>query len=257
LVNDELTLCYQPSIDLGPDQSQSQNPLRVIGFEALVRWNHPERGLLPPAEFLPVAEETELMGQLGDWVMDAVCRQIAVWQGQLKDQGTFPININLDATHLMHTEFPEQLATTLERHQITADWIKIEITENMFLENSERAVDVLSRVKKLGVKVCLDDFGTGYSSLSYLRRLPIDTLKIDRSFITGLDGPERDLSIVRAIITLAHSLDMDVVAEGIETVEQQQALQELGCDLGQGFLYARGLIAERVLEFFHKGPGKP
>jgi len=243
LVNDELTLCYQPIMDLTRD--------RVVGFEALVRWNHPERGLLPPAEFLPVAEETELMGQLGDWVMDAACRQIAVWQGQIKDQQTFPISINLDATHLMHTEFPEQLAATLERHQITADWIKIEITENMFLENSERAVDVLSRVKQLGVKVCLDDFGTGYSSLSYLRRLPIDTLKIDRSFISGLDGPERDLSIVRAIITLAHSLDMDVVAEGIETVEQQEALRELGCDLGQGFLYARGLIVERVVEFLN------
>ena len=242
LVNNELLLCYQPIVELSNDQ--------ISGFEALVRWRHPQRGLLPPAEFLPVAEEAELMGQLGDWVLEAVCSQIGHWQRQLADNQCFSININLDANHLMCPEFPDQLSDAVQRHGIRPCWLKIEVTENMFLENIEQAVGVLRRVRELGFRVCLDDFGTGYSSLSYLSRLPIDTLKIDRSFVSNLDSPQCDLSIVRAIITLAHSLEMDVVAEGIETVGQRRALTDLGCDRGQGYLFAKGMEAKKVLAFW-------
>lgn len=246
LTRDELVLCYQPIVDLGTG--------KVSGFEALVRWNHPQRGLLPPGDFLPVAEEAELMGQLGDWVLEAVCIRVGHWRQQVAGDEHFSVNINLDANHLMCPEFPDQLVDAVQRHGVEPAWIKIEITETMFLNNIEVAIGVLGRVRKLGFKVCLDDFGTGYSSLSYLNRLPIDTLKIDRSFISTLDDAQRDLSIVRAIVTLAHNLNMNVVAEGIETEGQRQALQALGCDRGQGYLFAKGLAEGQVLEFFRGYP---
>lgn len=246
LREDQLELHYQPVIDLSNGHPS--------GFEALIRWRHPNRGLLPPAEFLPVAEETELTGQLGDWVLEAVAKQVGRWQRQLDGRlrskaPPFTVNINLDATHLMFPEFPLQLAETLRRHALGPHWFKIEITENMFLTNTEQASEVLEKVRKLGVCVCLDDFGTGYSSLSYLRRLPIDTLKIDRSFIIPLDEADCDQSIVRAIVTLAHSLEMEVVAEGIETERQRQLLAQIGCDFGQGFLFARGMPSGQVLRY--------
>lgn len=254
LRSDQLELHYQPVVDLSSG--------RVTGFEALLRWQHPLRGLLPPGEFLPVAEETELMGQLGDWVLEAAASQVSRWKRQMAGESPsevnpFTVNINLDATHLMYPEFPGQLHDILERHQLEAHWLKIEITENMFLNHTEHAVQVLQQVRELGVCVCLDDFGTGYSSLSYLRRLPIDTLKIDRSFVQPLDAPDCDQSIVRAIITLAHSLGMEVIAEGIETLGQQHVLQQLGCDFGQGFLFAKGLPSDQVLEFLENNGPRP
>ena len=192
------------------------------------------------------------MEQIGDWVLDAVCLQMLRWREQLSAHQCFCVNLNLDARHLMQAEFPQQLSDTLQRHEVRPEWIKIEITENMLLDNTERAIDVLKRIRALGVGVCIDDFGTGYSSLSYLSRLPIDTLKIDRAFVSVLDVQQPDLSIVRAIITLAHSLGMDVVAEGIETSGQQRALCELGCDRGQGYLYARAMEAGSVPDFLRE-----
>ncbi|HEX8069035.1 MAG TPA: EAL domain-containing protein [Pyrinomonadaceae bacterium] len=229
---EEFCLHYQPIVALTDGH--------VTGFEALVRWQHPQRGFISPMDFIPVAEETGLIVPLGRWVMREACRQARRWHELLPAAARFAVSINLSSKQLAQNGFVEQVAAVLEETGVPAHRLKLEITESMVIENTDTTVELLTQLRALGVALAIDDFGTGYSSLSYLHRFPIDTLKIDRSFVSQMHKPE-NAEIVRTIITLARSLEMDVVAEGVETAAQLAQLRALGCDYAQGFLFARPL----------------
>jgi EAL domain-containing protein (putative c-di-GMP-specific phosphodiesterase class I) len=227
----------------------------ILGFEALVRWKHPTRGLVPPMAFIPMAEETGLIVPLGRWVLDAACRQAAVWNADRSGRGEPPlfVSVNLSARQFTQNDLIEDIRRTLSMTGLDADALEIEITESVLMDQSEVGVRALTDIRGLGVRLVLDDFGTGYSSLSYLKHLPLDTIKIDRSFTAGIEGPA-DRSIVDAVIALAHGLGIGVVAEGIETEAQAELLRELGCDLGQGFLFSRPVPGERTLALLADRP---
>jgi diguanylate cyclase (GGDEF)-like protein len=231
LEHGELRLAYQPVISLADG--------RIGSVEALVRWHHPERGVVSPGEFLPVAEESGLIIRLGEEVLGQACRQAAHWRAELGEDAPLPINVNLAARQLGQPGFVDVVLRIVAESGVDAHDIALEITESAVIENTLLAADTLDQLKALGFTVLLDDFGTGYSSLSYLQRLPIDVLKIDRSFISALgDGRESD-AIVRAIVGIAEALRIGVVAEGIETAEQASTARALGCDSAQGFHFAR------------------
>jgi diguanylate cyclase (GGDEF)-like protein len=231
LEHGELHLVYQPVVSLADG--------RIGSVEALVRWHHPERGVVSPGEFLPVAEESGLIIRLGEEVLVQACRQAARWRAALGDDAPLPVNVNLAARQLGQPGFVDVVRRIVAESGVDARDIALEITESAVIENTLLAADTLDQLKTLGFTVLLDDFGTGYSSLSYLQRLPIDVLKIDRSFISALgDGRESD-AIVRAIVGIAEALRIGVVAEGIETAEQASTARELGCDSAQGFHFAR------------------
>jgi diguanylate cyclase (GGDEF)-like protein len=225
----ELRVHYQPIMALATEQ--------IVGFEALVRWQHPRRGLVQPVSFIPLAEETGLIVPLGRWVLETACRQAAEWRDARPDAPPV-MSVNLSARQFMQTDLAEDVAGILAETGLDAASLELEITESVVMDQSEAGIRTLRRLRAMGVRLVLDDFGTGYSSLSYLKHLPLDTIKIDRSFVAGLDG-SADRSIVEAVIALAHGLGIGVVAEGIETIEQQQLLLALGCDLGQGYLFSR------------------
>jgi diguanylate cyclase (GGDEF)-like protein len=230
LDRDELRLHYQPIVDFATD--------RIVGLEALVRWEHPTRGLIPPLAFIPVAEETGLIVPIGRWVLETACRQARHWLDEMPDS-PLVMSVNLSARQFGHPALVDDIRATLEATRLPADRLELEITESVLLAEGEEIVTALLAIRELGVGLVLDDFGTGYSSLSYLRRLPLDTIKIDRSFVAGLDDDNSNLPIVEAVIALAHALGMEVVAEGIETVGQLTRLRGLACDRGQGYYYAR------------------
>lgn len=233
----EFALHYQPIISLSSGE--------LIGFEALIRWQHPTRGWIPPINFIPVAEETGLIRHLGTWVMWEACRQLAIWHA-LPDCGDLVMNVNLSPVQLHHEDIFEEIKAILVEQNLLGQYLKLEITESCFLDTTTWQQDCLQKLVDLGIKLCIDDFGTGYSSLSRLHEFPLDTLKIDRSFVDRLDSPEEGGEIVKTIITLAHSLNLNVVAEGVETETQCQKLQELGCDCGQGYLFARPVDGETI-----------
>jgi EAL domain-containing protein (putative c-di-GMP-specific phosphodiesterase class I) len=230
---------------------------RIAGFESLVRWQHPEKGLIPPGEFISVAEETGLIIPLDRWVLREACRQIRAWQmrfqprpsneGVLSPRHTDPpltISVNLSSKQFSQPDLVAQVEQTLREMELDPRSLKLEITESVIMNNTESAAAVLLQLKALGIQLSIDDFGTGYSSLSYLHRFPLDTLKIDRSFVSRI-GPDGEHSeIVRAIITLARNLNMDVIAEGVETAEQSEQLRMLTCDYGQGYFFAKPLDSE-------------
>lgn len=228
----ELLLHYQPKFQIDGH--------RIIGAEALVRWMHPERGLVPPAEFIPLAETTGLIVQVGEWVLEAACAQAAVWQRA----GLPPLRIaiNVSAREFSAT-LPGRLAATLKRYELAPSWLELEITESALMHDIERVIEIMGEIHALGVTLSLDDFGTGYSSLSYLKRFPIHTLKIDRSFTTGVPDDASDCAIATTIIGMAQKLGHQVIAEGVETVEQLEFLRAAGCDEVQGYLFARPLTA--------------
>ena len=235
----QLLLHYQPKFCISSG--------RIIGAEALVRWHHPERGLVPPAEFIPLAEATGLVVQVGEWVLEAACAQAQVW----KLAGLAPIRlaVNVSAREFTST-LPLRVAATLKRYGLEPAWLELEITESTLMHNIDRVIGIMDRITALGVTLSLDDFGTGYSSLSYLKRFPIDTLKIDRSFTTGIPGDANDCAIASTIISIAQQLKHKVIAEGVETLEQLAFLKRSGCDEVQGYLYSRPLPAiefERAL----------
>ena len=236
LERNELTLHYQPIVDLW-----SGTP---TGVEALLRWRHPHRGLIFPHEFVPIAEECGLILPIGRWVMHEACRQLRVWQ----DAGMSPVRVavNVSAVELRHKDFVESVRQCLANTGLAAEYLELELTETFLLQDSDSTTLVLNSLKKLGVQLALVDFGTGYSSLSHLRGFPIDTLKIDRAFVSELDTNPNDASIVRAVIGLGQSLNIRVVAEGVETAAQLERLQDQQCPEGQGYYFSRPVIADEL-----------
>ena len=217
---------------------------RLIGLEALVRWEHPEFGFVPPGRFVPIAEETGLIGALGEWVLLAACRQARRWIDAGID--TPPVAVNLSPAQFIHQNVVELVERCLRETGLPPDRLELEITESLLIRNADQALAVIRRLSGLGVQVSLDDFGTGYSALSYLQRFPFDILKIDRCFIAELGRDGASLPIVEAIVRLAHGLRMRVVAEGLETHEQVALLRGVGCDAGQGYVFAPPLAASAV-----------
>ncbi|CAN7466445.1 EAL domain-containing protein [Pseudoduganella sp. LjRoot289] len=232
LGNGQLELHYQPKFSIADS--------RIIGAEALVRWRHPERGLVPPAEFIPLAEATGLVVQVGEWVLEAACAQAQAW----KEAGLPPIRLAVNVSAREFTSaLPGRVKETLQRYGLEPSWLELEITESTLMHNIDRVIGIMDRITALGVTLSLDDFGTGYSSLSYLKRFPIDTLKIDRSFTTGIPLDASDCAIASTIISIAQQLKHKVIAEGVETVEQLAFLKDSGCDEVQGYLFSKPLPA--------------
>ena len=239
LQRDELRVFYQPEMDL-----QSG---RVCGFEALVRWAHPRRGLISPADFIPLAEVSGEIVPIGQWVLEQACRQATAWQGALGDD-PLSMSVNLSAPEFREPDLLIRVAETIERWDLPAGRLRLELTESVLMDDDPALHALLANLKQLGVQLAIDDFGTGYSSLSYLKRMPVDALKIDRSFVADLGRDPRQASIIEAVVRMAGALGMVVIAEGIEEREQLSFLTRVGCESGQGFLFARPLAAAAIPE---------
>jgi Amt family ammonium transporter len=227
----ELSMHYQPIVSLREG--------RLIGFEALLRWNHGERGFVPPNKFIPIAEESGLIVPITNWILNETCSQLARWRRISPASENLIVSVNISGKHLTADDLVDDVELALDAAKLPADLLKLEITESTAMENAEHTIDVLNRLKKIGVQLSLDDFGTGYSSLSHLHRLPFDTLKIDRSFVSRVGENGENSEVLQTIISLAQNLKMRVIAEGIETESQLNVLRNLGCDLGQGYLLAK------------------
>ncbi len=237
---EQFELYYQPIVEL--------KTKRLIGFEALIRWKHPEQGIIPPGVFIEVAEDIGVISELDGLAFKLACQQLEKWT-QMNLESYPIVNVNCSAKRLQQPEMIEQVDRTLKTYGISASRIKLEVTESDFLTTANKAIKLLRKLHNLGIKLCIDDFGTGHSSLSRLHNFPLDTLKIDRSFIMRLTGNLEGESIVQTIISLAHRLSMDVVAEGIETQEQLEKLIELECEFGQGYLFSKPLPSEQATQF--------
>jgi diguanylate cyclase (GGDEF)-like protein/PAS domain S-box-containing protein len=245
LSRNELVLHYQPKVHI-----QSG---KVVGLEALVRWHHPELGLISPARFIPVAEETGLIVPIGDWIMRTACEQAAAWQRE--GIAEMPVAVNLSARQFLQPDIVARVRAIIHAAGLPPRLLELELTESLSMDSPEKSIDVLSRLKQLGITLTLDDFGTGYSNLSYLKRFPLDKLKLDQSFVRDMTQSNEALAIARAIITLAHSLHLTVVAEGVETGEQLTLLAEQGCDEMQGYFFSKPLPAEQCAELLRTGIG--
>ncbi len=238
----DLTLAYQPIIDLGAN--------RVTGFEALARWNHPVRGIIDPGEFIPVAEEAGLIVPLGRWALDLALATLARWDAVACGQVPLAMSVNVSAIQLARDDVPGVIAAALATHRIDGARLTVELTESAIVQDPERTTRALQALKSLNVRVAMDDFGTGYSSLSYLRKLPIDNLKIDRSFVSGMLADRDKVAIVRAVLSLADALGKTTTAEGVETIELSQTLAALGCSHGQGYFYGMPLTAAEAQDYW-------
>jgi EAL domain-containing protein (putative c-di-GMP-specific phosphodiesterase class I) len=234
--HEELQVYYQPIVALDTGS--------IRGFEALMRWQHPQLGLISPAEFIPIAEETKMILPIGYPVLRQACRQMQAWQERFGARAPSMISVNLSSKQVAQPDLVEQIDNILRQTGLPARCLKLEITESACMENFEAAIAMLSHLKSTGIWLGIDDFGTGYSSLSYLHRLTLDTLKIDRSFISRIGTHGKDSEIVETIVSLAHHLKLDVIAEGVETAEQLARLQALGCEYGQGYYFSRPVPAE-------------
>jgi diguanylate cyclase (GGDEF)-like protein len=234
----EFRLHYQPILRLDTG--------KITEVEALIRWQHEKRGLLQPDEFIGLTEETGLIVPIGQWVLSEACRQARIWQLEYPTTPPLVMSVNLSAKQFQNPKLVEEIAHALDESGLAASSLKLEITESTVMQDAPVTLTKLNELKELGVRLAIDDFGTGYSSLGYLKRFPVDTLKIDRSFVKGLSSEGGDSAIVRAVVTVAKSLNMDVTAEGVETEGQLAELKALGCDRWQGFLFARPVSAERV-----------
>jgi len=241
----QFQLHYQPIIALTTS--------RIVGFEALLRWDHPELGRVSPAQFIPLAEETGLIVPLGEWVLREACSQLCLWQQQFPQQRPLTMSVNLSFRQFYQSNLIEQIDLIFQETGVDRRDIKMEITESVIMDNAEFARAILSQLKFRQIQLCMDDFGTGYSSLSYLQQLEIDTLKIDHSFVSRMEASDNNWEIVKTIVDLAHNLGMDVVAEGVETREQLDKLQGFGCELGQGYLFAPALDSVNASELLAVG----
>ncbi|MEB3336976.1 MAG: EAL domain-containing protein, partial [Leptolyngbyaceae bacterium] len=232
----QLHLHYQPIMALATQ--------RIVGFEALVRWQHPSQGLVYPQQFIPMAEETGLIIPIDHWALWEACHQLCLWQTQFLNHPPLSISVNLSSKQFSQPDLISYIDRVLEETGINPSSLKLEITESAIMDDAETAINLLLQLKNRNIQICMDDFGIGYSSLNYLHRFPIDTLKIDRSFVNRLGRNSESAEIIQAIITLAHSLDMDVVAEGIEVHDQVAQLRVLQCEHGQGYFFSKPLNSE-------------
>ncbi len=240
--HDELEVYYQPLMDAHSN--------KLVGMEALVRWNHPDLGLVNPAQFIPLAEETGMIIPIGAWVLRHACAQTREWHKQ--GHGALRVSVNLSARQFRQTDFVGSVRKILDETGFDPHYLELEVTESLLMHNIDENIIVLNELKAMGISIAVDDFGTGYSSLSYLKRLPIDTLKIDRSFVNDVNSNRDDAAIVDAIISLAQSLTLKVVAEGVETCGQQTFLENHQCDEMQGFLFSHPLPADKFSEFLKR-----
>ncbi len=230
----EFLLHYQPTVDVATN--------RIVGMEALVRWNHPEMGLVPPGRFISHAEESGLIVPIGEWVLKTACKQNKEWQ----EKGCPPLRVavNLSARQFKQKNLVQMVARVLEETQLEPRWLELEITESVVMQNPEETIKILEELKQMGIELAIDDFGTGYSSLSYLKRFPLKILKIDQSFVRDVTNDEDDATIVKAIIAMAHGLGMKVIAEGVETAEQLAFLATYNCEEIQGYYFSKPLSAD-------------
>jgi diguanylate cyclase (GGDEF)-like protein len=235
---DELELYYQPIVGL--------DDLMLSGFEALVRWNHPTRGLVPPDEFIALSEDTGLIVPMTVKLLDQACRTLSQWQKRSPRYSRLRMSVNISGKHFAEGDLVEQIKSVLSRTQIDPSHLRLEVTESAVMKNAEHAILTLKQIRETGVRISIDDFGTGYSSLSYLHRFPIDVLKIDRSFVSTMEDGSENGEIVRTVIALASNLKLSVVAEGIESIHQLHQLRILGCEFGQGYLFSRPLPAQEI-----------
>jgi EAL domain-containing protein (putative c-di-GMP-specific phosphodiesterase class I) len=236
LRRNELLLYYQPRVSFLTGQ--------VTGVEALIRWQHPDRGMVSPMEFIPLAEETGLIVPIGDWVLNEACRQLARWHSAGSTRIT--VAVNMASANFAQKDFVRHVVAAISAAGLAAGAVELEVTESVLMQNIDATIETLKQLKASGVRLSVDDFGTGYSSLSYLKRFPIDTLKIDRSFVRDVIVDREDAAITSAIIALAGSLGLEVVAEGVETDAQAAFLRGKGCHLMQGFLFSRPVPADRI-----------
>lgn len=243
LSGDEFVLYYQPIIDLVRG--------KVVGVEALVRWQHPGRGVVEPGEFISIMEETGLIKPLGEWILQTVCVQGRVWQSRFEDAPR--ISVNISARQFHELDFQDTVSRNLGPCCLGTGMIEFEITENVLMENLESIYSTLKTLSGFGISLAVDDFGTGYSSLSYLKRFNVDTLKIDREFVRELGSSSEDTAIIKAVIVMARSLNLNVIAEGVETVEQLAFLKDHGCQMAQGYLFSRPQPVPALEEIFHQG----
>jgi diguanylate cyclase (GGDEF)-like protein len=245
LERDELELEYQPLVRVGTGE--------IVSAEALLRWNHPQRGRIGPDEFIHVAEEDGLIDPIGQWVLERACRQTAAWHRMRPDSAPLGISVNLSALQFAKRGLPESIADVLRLTGLDPACLSLEITESVIVRDAEAAAAAMHQLKAVGVRISLDDFGTGYSSLNYLTRLPIDALKIDRSFVDGLGSEPRDTAITEAIVAMSKALSLQVIGEGVETPEQAAELTKLGCDLAQGFYFSCPMPAARLSSLLMRG----
>jgi EAL domain-containing protein (putative c-di-GMP-specific phosphodiesterase class I) len=244
LMRNEFRVHYQPLVQF--DSSE------VIGFEALLRWQHPERGLLAPGDFLDIAEETGLIVQIGAWVVHEACHQAARWIADAPEmENPLGVSVNLSARQLAHPDLVATVAEAIAQSGLPPELLVLEITESVLMTDRELAITILRALRSLGVRCSIDDFGTGQSSLGYLKSLPVDSLKIDRSFVDGLGTDPDDSAIVAAVVRMGHALGLSVTAEGVETPMQLMELRALGCDLGQGFYFAHPQPSEVAAALVH------
>jgi EAL domain-containing protein (putative c-di-GMP-specific phosphodiesterase class I) len=247
--NDEFRILYQPIVNTESGA--------VAGFEALIRWEHPERGLTSPAEFIAAAEETDLIIAMGEWVLSKACHQAQQWQRQFPRDEQLFISVNLSGKQFTQRNLVEVVERALRESGLPPRCLKLEITETILMENAEVAISMLKRLRTLGVQLGIDDFGTGYSSLSYLHRLPVNTLKVDRSFVGRMDEAAEYREIVRTIVSLAHTLGLDVVAEGVETAAQWSQLSALNCEYSQGYFFARPFSDDAATKYLAESQRAP
>lgn len=238
--NDELAIHYQPQIDLEDEE--------VVGFEALLRWKHPERGMISPATTIPLAEETGLILPVGEWVLEEACNQLVEWQNELNRPLRISVNVSAEQI-IQEKRFLDSVQSTLTDTGVDPNCLELEITEHVALRDLEFTSDLLHEFKTMSVRTSVDDFGTGHSTMTYLQQFPYDCMKIDRSFIDGLAEKDQNRVMVKAMISLGHELDLEVIAEGVETEEQLEVLRELNCDTIQGFYYAKPLEAGEVHDY--------
>jgi diguanylate cyclase (GGDEF)-like protein/PAS domain S-box-containing protein len=249
LEQEELLLHYQPIVDLANGD--------IVGVEALLRWKHPERGMVSPAEFVPIAEESGLIEPIGRWVMEKACKQTLAWHHLRPDSRPIDVSVNVSVRQFANRELPTVVGEILERTGLDPSHLKIEITESVLVDESTVADELLDQLHELGVQLVLDDFGTGYSSLSYLNRFPLGVLKIDRSFVEGLGTENESGAIVQAVVAMGQAMGMSTVAEGVENADQLEALSRLGCDFAQGFYFSRPLVMSEMTQLLVRAAARP